>query len=513
MAQPKTLTHSQVEVLRWIKQGCPAGIYEDFGHRITAGALRRRGLADTSGKGSTWTAKITMEGRAYLKRVDGPNPPKLRGEPERAQASKLHGLAMGVHLAGGALRVPAVSYQSRNRVDWAARARTAEKHGFFPAGTWLVVLHHPGEAELRLEAAPERLLLDGRPVPVAVPQVIRRFHPVARAFRDRRERHEVSDEHLRRAVGIVHAIATEAERRGWEVQASTESADKYGRTSWSAARDGHLKLTTPLREFTFRLSEGGVRTRGAWDEQVAYNRRYPPSERWSVGRSDRSVPTGRFDAEANGRFKLELSAEHRWDFSGRRSRWNDSESRPLEVLLSAVFWEIEGRLVLLAREDELARRQAAVAAERARAAAVLREKEWWQHVLAAQQAWLEAQRRDQLRELAAHQHDIALMRNLCAELRQRHEGEPDAATYLEWAESYLDANDPLQQPPVLVSERTKLVAELEPFMPKGWSAAGPDEKPRPERQTSGHAPTSTEEFSLGLSSNRHPWRSHWAARR
>ncbi len=51
-----------------------------------------------------------------------------------------------------------------------------------------------------------------------------------------------------------------------------------------------------------------------------------------------------------------------WDSSHHR----DAAGRAMEDLLAAVFWEIEGRVVLLVREDELARRQAAVSAEQAR---------------------------------------------------------------------------------------------------------------------------------------------------
>lgn len=63
-----------MEILRWIADGCPDGVMEGTYHRITAGALRNRGLMTTAGKGPTWAAKATTAGREYLREVDGPNP-------------------------------------------------------------------------------------------------------------------------------------------------------------------------------------------------------------------------------------------------------------------------------------------------------------------------------------------------------------------------------------------------------------------------------------------------------
>lgn len=48
----------------------PAGVMPDESHRISAAALRSRGLIKTSGRGAHWTAKLTPSGRAYLARVD-----------------------------------------------------------------------------------------------------------------------------------------------------------------------------------------------------------------------------------------------------------------------------------------------------------------------------------------------------------------------------------------------------------------------------------------------------------
>jgi len=71
-------------------------------HRISAAALRSRGLITTSGRGPTWTAKIVPAGTEYLKQVDWPEPPI----PRQGNVSVTQQLVEAVIAAGGTLRVP-----------------------------------------------------------------------------------------------------------------------------------------------------------------------------------------------------------------------------------------------------------------------------------------------------------------------------------------------------------------------------------------------------------------------
>ncbi|WP_068482594.1 hypothetical protein [Pseudoclavibacter helvolus] len=74
----------QLEVLRWIADGCPAGQWteDDNAHKISAAALKSRGLATVTGHGRTWTAAITDDGTHYL--AHGSYPPS--DEPSVAVA-------------------------------------------------------------------------------------------------------------------------------------------------------------------------------------------------------------------------------------------------------------------------------------------------------------------------------------------------------------------------------------------------------------------------------------------
>ena len=60
------LNAAQREVLAWVRDGCAAGVYEDWSHRSVARALHNRGLLVVKGHGSSWVASITEDGIYYL---------------------------------------------------------------------------------------------------------------------------------------------------------------------------------------------------------------------------------------------------------------------------------------------------------------------------------------------------------------------------------------------------------------------------------------------------------------
>jgi hypothetical protein len=220
MAQRKTLTEKQVGVLRWISDGCPEGVMPDEFHRISAAALRGRGLVKTSGRGRTWKATITLAGREYLEKVDSSEPPI----PRRPNVSVTQQLVDDVIAAGGVMRVPRRGWHDPDRVDYESRAQIAQRLGKVPDGKRLVLTYHQTELEIRLEdaAVPTRVDL----TPVAVPNRIGRYHQAAREFRSRSDRHEISRDELPRTTRIVHAIAVEADRRGWKVSVPGEPKER-----------------------------------------------------------------------------------------------------------------------------------------------------------------------------------------------------------------------------------------------------------------------------------------------
>src|SRR5487761_1457463 len=61
------LSMAQFDLLSWVSGGCKGGTYEGTSYRVSARALHNRGLIRVEGRGPTWTAKITAEGRRLLK--------------------------------------------------------------------------------------------------------------------------------------------------------------------------------------------------------------------------------------------------------------------------------------------------------------------------------------------------------------------------------------------------------------------------------------------------------------
>jgi hypothetical protein len=128
MAQRKSLTQAQLDLLEWIADDCPDGIMEGFDHHVSAAALRRRGLVRITGRGATWQATITDAGKEYLAKSKEPG----AEPPRQANVSVTEELIRNVEAAGGVLRVK--EERGPGSVNWSARVRAAIEHGKVPAG-------------------------------------------------------------------------------------------------------------------------------------------------------------------------------------------------------------------------------------------------------------------------------------------------------------------------------------------------------------------------------------------
>jgi len=111
----------------------------DYSHRISAAALARRGLVQTTGRGPTWSGTITKAGRAYLDSTTGPDAPI----PRQPNVSVTQQLVDDVSAAGGTIRVPQKPYYQRGGVDFRRRAVLAEQYGkMLLASSWRSARSH-----------------------------------------------------------------------------------------------------------------------------------------------------------------------------------------------------------------------------------------------------------------------------------------------------------------------------------------------------------------------------------
>lgn len=86
----RRVNERQLEVLRWIADGCPEGRWsaDDFSYKVSAVALKSRGLVTIKGHAATWTAAITEAGTHYLEHG---NYPAGSARPRRPRRSSRAG--------------------------------------------------------------------------------------------------------------------------------------------------------------------------------------------------------------------------------------------------------------------------------------------------------------------------------------------------------------------------------------------------------------------------------------
>lgn len=448
MAQRKTLTQRQIAVLRWIGDGCPDGVMVEEGRpeRITAGALRNRGLVTTTGRGPTWSGSIADAGIEYLARVDGPNPPIAR-EPGRGGTQSLIDEIVAV---GGTLTVPAHRWNAPpGTPDYERRVANAERRGIVPAGKRLVVTRSPDELHIHLRDAAAGTPTAALQVPV--PERVSRYHRVVTEFRGVDETHQISRAQFSRASRIVQALVVEAERRGYGVGLSTGCGPVQRRRRGSGERGGDLVITIAGVAVTLRISEKGVAVPSA----------RPSNDRWYPAIYAPARRSFAHEEGATGLLVIALLAPSTG--SSRQSSWGDGKKQTLESCLPAVLMEAETRSAEGREHIRLAQEEA----ERRR------------------QAWEEAM--DQARTLHAENHrakslvaqvegwkQATAIRAYCDAIQQAHPGHGPAAEWIAWAQLHADRLDPLDPAPTLPDLPAKVTAEdLRPFL-GGWSPYGPD---------------------------------------
>lgn len=446
MAQRKSLTQAQLDLLEWIADGCPDGVMEGFDHRVSAAALRRRGLVRTTGRGATWQATIAEAGKEYLARSKKPGAEL----PRQANVSVTEELIRNAEAAGGVLRVK--QEHGPGSINWSARVRATIEHGKVPAGKKLSCRWNDGEVEIRLDdLAPG---LDPRLISVPVSERVARYHPVVKRFRVASERIEVSRAQLGRASRILQAIVLAAEERGWSVRnvEAGEEPRRHGRSAWTGGNHGHVVVSVEDFSQAIQIREEGLPSRAQWEKEQRNSRPYWAGEA-------RQKPIGKYEEKATGKLAIALVPS----FSGRN--WADRKSWALEEKLPEVIQEIE----ISAAADRHRREEAERAKER-------RQREWEAAMEAAKERYLEAWRADKLLKRTETWRQVEEVRAYCDAVEARHplDGNPDTAEWIAWVRSYVERVDPIRTAPRMPADPENVTGEdLRPFL-HGWNPYGPD---------------------------------------
>lgn len=463
----RAINDSQREVLRWVAKGSPDGVMEDYSHRVSASALRSRGLVRITGRGPSLRAELTDAGRALVDQLPSNTAPAREGRRGGAHTSasvevpaprsgekrsKTQQLVGDVVAAGGKLVLP--DDTARGGVDWRQRAYAAQRHGKVPAGKHLTVsLTTAGfEIELRDGETGNELGADAVPVPAQ----LRNYHPAVRQFREQTSLQQVSRKALSRACRMMHALAVALEKRGHRVTYRAKSGDEQARARYSGkpASYGRFVVTINGHDLTWLLSENGVGLRGPWEErkrQREENRNAFRFDRWDVGRIEP------YDKSATG--QLELSIDNP---GPRQTKWGDRKRWRLEDRLPQVMRELE----VLAEEAEERR----IARERAEEE---RQRAWELAMVEAKARAIEHQRVELLERRVAAWREAVEIRAYCDAVEARHREavgtDPEAEQWLRFARERADR---LQQVPRIPPEPELKHDELTPFL-GGWSPYGP----------------------------------------
>jgi hypothetical protein len=456
----RTVNARQLEVLKWIAEGCPDDVMTGDTHKVTARALESRGLVKVSGSGASWKAQTTDAGRYFVEHGEYPAGHWSKG---RAKTSKVAtASASGEPRGPGPGRVTALRPVDQMIADlitsggtltvaspqdsyWEGLAASAAQFHKVPAGKILKVERGRDWTErvLRLEDQPAWMRAELGTVPVS--DELRQPHPVVRALRDDRQRLRMKGETRTRALRILDAIAKACQARAYPISAPTAGRG-YG--------DPQGYLTITIRGQAHMLDLVEVHDQVP-HQPTALELRNKARNSWAYIPDHDAVPSGR----------LRLTPLSGW--AVHQKAFADTKTIRLEDRLPVVLQELELRA---AAQEERDRR---IAAERQE-----RRRRWRQFRDEAEVAVRDAHRAGILRQQVenwqlASQVDayLAAMVDRIAVL----DGDEHAAAteWIAWAREYQTRLDPLNGPLAIPADPRFTPDALAPFM-RGLPAYEPD---------------------------------------
>jgi hypothetical protein len=440
---PTQLTQKQIDVLRWIKDGCPVGVYEDgHEHRIVARALERRGLVTISGRGATWIAAITEAGQAR----DASSPVAVI--PEESAADQLIERVLS---NDGRLLIP----DNRQAEETHERlVRLSLRSPNRPHGKQL-------DMRSTRRCGPKEIVFVEyfddyvETAPVPVPERVAKYHPAVRAFLDDKEWQFVTPEYLPRATRILQAIAAEAPKRGIDVWRPAEAAKHVQYRQERALARAHLVLKAPAGFYSVKIRElcaQGVKR----VEPRRWNvRKTKPA--WLDERGWEFISTGRLELVVDGP-KTAYNGSH----------YRDAKTVTVEDKLPEVFRSFE--IYRLQAEWQEREEQRKKAERRSRWEAAMEQAKHrydqhvrWEHFKERSREWY---------AIRQHREFLAAVRPMVDSLNS--EDRAELFAQLELAEHTLNDLDVTQRPERLIPEVPEPKPnDLKPFL-DGWSPYSPD---------------------------------------
>lgn len=468
-----SLNPVQLEVLIWVRDGCPSGVYEGSSHRITARALHNRGLIRVSGHGAGWTASIEQEGVYYLDHGQyppapaprpGPHPPsnpplpdpstrgdmpaqraprKRRDRPQKPTVTE-HFIDELIDAGPAGVKMPMDKIHLLRR-----RAADAERAGRIPDGMRIAVRPFRRDEEhgahVRMERLPHWFRQAQRSRRRGVVE-----HTTSAVELDESERFQVEGAPRERALRLVDALVEGGASEGVSVSAALGVRIDDGRRYNEVHRD----------ELVFAVEPDEVK---AWFAQKTLQVKHEPTAR-ELTRARQGYLFPDFDDVPDESLTFMVDGRSGIMWAGS---WTDSDEQRLEQMLPRILEEILFRLdaAVAVREAERRREEAQLRALEVRRDAWDRARE--DAVDAFQRQFLVTQILDQAnawQQAAMLQRYADAVRHQAQSLEDRENSDA-----LEWAsqiEAHADRVNPLPNSAATPTPPEPTMKDLEPFMGK-----------------------------------------------
>ncbi|WP_330299037.1 hypothetical protein [Streptomyces sp. NBC_00503] len=456
------LNDRQRELLRRLDAGVELGLAS--AERLSAYALRDRGLLTIGRRSGAVRAKVTEAGEFYLEHGHHPEDPRYAGAPqsgakrrpvpysERAVAARARRAKAAelIERLVAERRVVIPEPDEATEAEYLRAVDYAKRHDLTPPGKRIERLRlWNRDLQISLEDGPHHNAKSQRPEsvpPISVPAQLRSLHPVVGALKEDQCRLAVSAPLRSRALRLFQGLCAEAVKRGYAVR--EHPMDENYRSRAYGYDGAHIPSRPSRREGELDLVVGD------FTYTVTIKQEFPLSE----------------DPERAQSLMVELP----YSRSGRRGKWADRKRWRLEDVLGAVLREVEVR----SREDAQRRIDEKQAEED-------RQIRWQAAMDSARKQAIQAQLATVLREQAQDWHRARKLSQYCDALEDRlavsdESADPEFVStqqWLEWARAYVGSLDPLRELPGMPAPRDPEAEEMKPYL-RGWSPRGSEEQDR-----------------------------------
>ncbi|MGY4389028.1 hypothetical protein [Streptomyces sp. TE12347] len=353
---PRELNERQQQVLQWVGQGCPDGVWEGTAHKLSCQALHSRGLVKVSRRQGQWSVSLTKAGQQCLD--DGFPPPEEPRSGDTAPAPRVEiqspdvaeSEKSGVKATAPVLPSPRISPLPRKKAKtvteqlleelaeaggrivkreangretekWPIRIAAARRSGKIPAIKELHAGWCRDGYEIRLVDTPAwRLAVLS---PVLVPARLPTPHPVVRALQAHPQPMALAKAVQGRAFRLIHALLAATQKLGYVSAFGTaESAPAPHRRRGGSP---HFTITAQGQRCDFLILQEQDRA-----DHIPTKKELSDAEKHSWVR----IP--RYDYSPAERLRICISGGSRH----RADEWADTAAHPLEHQLAEIVQEV-----------------------------------------------------------------------------------------------------------------------------------------------------------------------------